>query len=386
MNGFLILIIVAVICVLSFLTVRVFINNDPNETPVEEPMILKITVPSDNSNFELPFTFSSGESVEVDWGDNSEKETFSSGTILHTYNTGDYIITINGKATSYGKVNYIGVSMITEVVSWGTLALKSLANSFYDASNLTKVPTTIPSSVTDLSFMFAGVPNFNQNLNNWDTRNITNMEGMFSYAISFNQPITWNTDKVTNMELMFYTTTSFNQPIHFSNTSNVKTMRNMFAAASIFNQPITFNTSKVTDMSFMFADATLFDQPLDFDTSNVTTMSIMFNNATSFNQPITFSNTSNVTNMSYMFGNATSFNQPLNFNTSSVITMEGMFSGATIFNKSLKDWDVGKVIYTRDIFNQNPILNNAGFYPDPLFPSLEISPAPTPGNVYYGSP
>ena len=45
--------------------------------------------------------------------------------------------------------------------------------------------------------------------------NVTNMEGMFFEATSFNQPLNkWNVSKVTSMSGMFYDAESFNQPLH----------------------------------------------------------------------------------------------------------------------------------------------------------------------------
>jgi surface protein len=47
-----------------------------------------------------------------------------------------------------------------------------------------------------------------------DTSKVTNMEGMFKGAESFNQDISnWDTSKVTNMSYMFDNAKSFNQDI-----------------------------------------------------------------------------------------------------------------------------------------------------------------------------
>ena len=55
---------------------------------------------------------------------------------------------------------------------------------------------------------------FNQPLNKWNTRKVTDMSYMFASAVRFNQDIsTWDTSKVTDMSFMFSQASAFNQPI-----------------------------------------------------------------------------------------------------------------------------------------------------------------------------
>ena len=99
-------------------------------------------------------------------------------------------------------------------------------------------------------------------ISNWDTSEVTTMEGLFSLAPDFNDDITaWN-------------------------TSNVTTMFDMFSQAYAFNQPIgNWDVSKVTDMSLMFSDAKSFNQDLSgWDVGNVDDMTAMFIRAESFDQ------------------------------------------------------------------------------------------------------
>ena len=57
-------------------------------------------------------------------------------------------------------------------------------------------------------------------ISNWDVSNVTDMEGMFGCANSFNQPLNnWNVSNVTNMEQMFQNARSFNQPLNKWNVS-----------------------------------------------------------------------------------------------------------------------------------------------------------------------
>ena len=77
---------------------------------------------------------------------------------------------------------------------------------------------------------------FNQPINNWNTSNVTNMEGMFYTAYLFNQPLNnWDVSNVTDMNCMFYCTAFFNKPINNWDVSNVKCMIGMFCSAYKFN-------------------------------------------------------------------------------------------------------------------------------------------------------
>ena len=162
-------------------------------------------------------------------------------------------------------------------------------------------------------------------INNWDVSKVTDMEGMFDGARSFNQPLNdWNVSNVTNMGGMFKDATSFNQSLNKWNVSNVKFMPIMFEDAESFNQPLNnWNVSNVTDMLQMFCSARSFNQPLNnWNVSNVLYMTYMFRDASSFNQPLNNWNVSipkydefiqsfKVTDTEGMFMYANSFNQPL---------------------------------------------------------------------------
>ena len=142
------------------------------------------------------------------------------------------------------------------------------------------------SFISDMSFLFNGKQDFNEDISNWDVSNVTNMTMMF-YNTAFNQDIGgWNTLKVTDTNSMF-NSSSFNQDIGGWNTSSVTDMSSMFAGTA-FNQYIGgWVTSNVTLMNFMF-NGSSFNQDIGgWDTSNVTQMAAMFLNAQSFNQDLT---------------------------------------------------------------------------------------------------
>ena len=95
------------------------------------------------------------------------------------------------------------------------------------------------SQVTDMSELFIGKTNFNDDISNWNVSSVTNMYAMFEYASSFNQNIgTWNVSSVTDMSAMFAFAGSFNQNIGTWNVSKVNYMDYMFDGASSFNQDL----------------------------------------------------------------------------------------------------------------------------------------------------
>ncbi len=153
------------------------------------------------------------------------------------------------------------------------------------------------SLITDLSYLF-GMSNYkhpmyqtirdhvfdsmiNPAISNWDTSNVTNMEGMFMNMPIFNSKLNnWDVSKVENMSYMFAGCTLFNQPLDKWVTSNVKTMRRMFGSITIrhgrhycgFTQNINnWNVSNVTDMSYMFHSNVDYDNYINsWDLTNVT--------------------------------------------------------------------------------------------------------------------
>ncbi|QVK06981.1 BspA family leucine-rich repeat surface protein [Mycoplasma mycoides] len=195
--------------------------------------------------------------------------------------------------------------------------ITSLKNAFENNINITisGIEHWDVSNVTDTSYMFA-FSSFNQDISNWNTSNVINMNGMFFGAKNFDEPISnWDVSNVTDMSFMFFRATSFNQDISNWNTSNVINMNGMFFGAKNFDEPIS-----------------------NWDVSNVTDMSNMFFEAKNFNQPIGRWNTSNVTDMDSMFYGAERFNQPLN------------------------KWDVSKVIHWND-FKYRSNITNENFLP-----------------------
>ena len=174
-------------------------------------------------------------------------------------------------------------------------------------------------------------------ISKWDTKNVTNMNKMFSLCSSLvNLNLSnFNTKNVTNMSKMFSECESLtNLNLSNFNTENVTDMGWMFnECKSLANLNLSnFNTENVTNMSYMFHECkSLTNVNLsNFNTQNVTNMSNMFGYCISLlNIDLSNFNTKNVTNMSYMFFSCKSLKNInlSNFNTKNVTNMSDMFYG-----------------------------------------------------------
>ena len=214
-------------------------------------------------------------------------------------------------------------------------------------------------NITDMSGMFreagfnTSVTSFTlTGLNNWDTSSVTNMGAMFQYvgrnATTWNigDLSSWNTSKVTDMTYMFngtglYATTWDIGDLSGWDTSSVTSMNHMFHSAgynttnwSIGNLS-NWDTSKVTDMSGMFAvtgqNTTTWDigDLSNWNTSSVTNMSDMFHSAGS--HATTWNNIGTLKvyaiNTSNMFLNCSNAKATLNI-YSNPTTYSSAFNGA----------------------------------------------------------
>jgi surface protein len=99
-------------------------------------------------------------------------------------------------------------------------------------------------------------------MNCWDVSKVTDMSGLFSNIISFDEDIScWDTSKVRNMSKMFANATSFNRDLGRWNVSEVEDFREMFSNAMSFQKPLSgWNVFKAKSMAKMFYNASMFNQ------------------------------------------------------------------------------------------------------------------------------
>lgn len=275
-----------------------------------------------------------------------------------------------------------------DISGWQPSSVTNLALMFWGQHNFNiDISSWAPylNNITTTVGMFQDAESFNQNLDTWGPKlsSVTDINNMFSRAMSFNNgdvagasnfPLTsWDTSEVTDMAGLFsFTESAFNQDVSTWDVRNVVKTSEMFRSAYNFNHNLDAwapQVSGVTDMSRMFMSAWSFNNgdaagastsPMNsWDVSSVENMSEMFRNAFAFNQPIDSWDVSSVTNMSTMFDTASTFDQPLNnWNVSSVENMSNMFASTTVFNRSLNNWNVSNVtnmdrMFFFSDFNQN---------------------------------
>jgi surface protein len=252
-----------------------------------------------------------------------------------------------------------------------------------------------------LNGCFKNCANFNSNINNWDTKNITDMSEMFFGASSFNQQVLFDLTNATDLTSMFQGATNFNNgdignngnnPIIINTTNKVKSFANIFNSASNFNQFIQIDTTGAETMYNMFYNAVSFNNgsvtndglnPLIFHTSpNLTTLETVFQGCEAFNQNIIFTDMSNVENMAGMFLYATTFNNgsiandglnpnPLIFNTSPTLKYLALaFAFATNFNQQLIFTDTTNVENMAYMFLSAETFNNGSVTNDGLNPMI----------------
>ena len=207
--------------------------------------------------------------------------TGAGGYLSFSLNIGDtYSVSITGNFDGLYINNGTSRLELRSIEQWGTIAWRSMYNSFAGCANMVCTATDSPnlSLATSISYAFSGCTKFNGNIGNWNTTNITDMSSTFSQATSFNQDIgSWNTAKVQSMSFMFSGCPFFNQNISNWNTANVYSMMYMFFDATSFNQNISnWNTSRVGNMEAMFSNATSFNQNLgNWNMTNVSSLNGM---------------------------------------------------------------------------------------------------------------
>ena len=222
--------------------------------------------------------------------------------------------------------------------------------------------------------VFAGVPNFGENLFN----NINLLTGVPAGLVLESLDRTFegtnpDTTDLGSLDVSAVTSavgTFLNSDIDPSDdistwdVSNVTNMSRMFEGSEFFDVNISgWDIAAVTDMSSFLKGATRFDQDLSpwaIPIAGVSNMASMFEGAATLNQDLSTWDVSTVTDMNSMFNGASNFNQDLgDWDVEEVRNMDSMFSGAVQFNQDLTDWCVRAIPAEPTGFATSSSLSNA---------------------------
>lgn len=368
----------------------------------------------------LPLVSTGTYSFVVDWGDGTKDiiSSWNASATKHTYAAiGTYEISMNGILNGLSFNNSGDKLKILSIKQWGCLTNKNnvssshfqgcvnldmstvsdifnttgctlLTNMFLGNSTLTtinRIGEWNLSSINNITGMFQGCTNFNQNLGgwntgtirfasnlfancskftnggdnsigNWNTANVEQFSNMFQGCSLFDGNVgAWTVSKSTNFSSMFYGCLKFNNggsdSINnwlFNGVGSINT-QSMFAGCSLFNQPIgNWNTNRFTNMQQIFENCVAFNQNIsNWDVSNCTNIGYAFSGCTVFNQNISNWNVANNTNLTQTFYNTKAFNQDLGiWNVTKVTTFSSMFY-SSVFNNggsdNIKNWQINQL-------------------------------------------
>ena len=254
------------------------------------------------------------------------------------------------------------------------------------------------SRVTDMSFLFQGMSQFNVDISQWEMSQVTTAAGMFEGAAGFYRDISgWTFADNANTTGMF---TGADTWLAVKSRTDGFDSKDGPPGAWVFNPclenervenglcaPCTGGGTRAAgddpaagDTGCTFPDRAALKAAVDnciavdltgvaccshgadcgaagtvemadWDVSLVMSMSDLFNGKGQFNADISRWDTSSVTNMVSMFRDADAFNQDIGtWDTSSVTTMVYMFYDADAFNQDIGTWDTSSVTNMYQMF------------------------------------
>ena len=261
---------------------------------------------------------------------------------------------------------------------WDVTAINNMSSIFKNKS--------LPERMEQLGF-------FHADIRYWNMINVITIESMFEGS-SFNNPLnTWDRllpdisslssgiNVLLNMKKAFASTTAFNQDLSNWKTGSVLDMNSTFFNARAFNngdpvlistKPLPWDTSNVRDMRGLFMGdvqngvVNIFNQDIStWNTGNVLNMNATFSGAIYFDQDLSSWTMTNVQRTRNMFFFASSFNNNGNsaignWNFENLIDTSNMFNAANSFNHNIGKWNVKKVKDFSNMFKDNTAFDNGG--------------------------
>ena len=295
--------------------------------------------------------------ITVDWGDkvaNSNCPTvYTTTTTLYCDNfsrIGTKTVKITGTLNGLGSPRYeevSGIKALTRVIQFGQTGLTSLRGAFSYAENLTRVPATLPPTVTDMAATFHHATKFNDpNVSRWNTQSVTILYKSFYSAKAFDQDLDrWDVSNVDNFGSMFTFASQFDGDVSTWDTSNAQTMHYMFWGATHFSSDISnWDVSKIDNMDCMFRGVqNLKGDWSGWDVSNVTSMKSTFRGVGTIQLNIGGWDVSNVKHFSDTFSSATVLDDLSLWDISNGVSMSKMFLGTGGRPIGIELWDTSNI-------------------------------------------
>lgn len=212
------------------------------------------------------------------------------------------------------------------------------------------------SNILDVSRMFSGCVNFNQNLSTWRTGMCKHFADMFYGCKSLAQVFDgWDVQKAVELSGMFQGTAIDNASgVQFWNVGMCQSFARMFKDTTRFNADISkWNVSCGLDFSEMFMNAAVFNQPLDkWNMRSAMTLESMLEGAPLFNKSCYGWKMPYCTNLTKIFKNAIAMKDSVGgWVWGENADLSEMFSGAKSFNNPLWSWtpNMRTVVSVRDM-------------------------------------
>lgn len=273
----------------------------------------------------------------------------------------------------YERVAFVGNKCLTEVSKWKGATVNSAYQTFKGTTNLTAV-AEIPTQITNMQEMFDGASKFNNDVSEWKTSKVTNMNFMFREATVFrgNGIQNFNTGSVTTANDMFKDAKAFNGDLGSWDTSNLTSASSMFWGTANFEGTNlnNWNTSKLTTLRYMFYNSGKFDGDLsNWKVGNVTDMVGVFQKSDAYTgKGIGSWDVGNASTLKDMFSGATKFNGGIGAWAPKLEgkskSLDNLLSGATAFKQDLSSWKLCSGTTTpSSIVSGSGIAANAALHP-----------------------
>ena len=124
-------------------------------------------------------------------------------------------ISVIALAPAFGVATFTNQGLEDAVAAW-------LANEEMEHGEISEFDT---SGVTDLSNLFYGAADFNEDISAWDTSSVTSLRNTFRDAAAFDVDLNnWDVSKVTDMAYAFKDAKNFHEPLSTWDTSSVTTL------------------------------------------------------------------------------------------------------------------------------------------------------------------